>query len=42
VTWLAWRDEARLFYAGQRGLDCVAGDIDVVTGTGTELWADGE
>jgi dipeptidyl aminopeptidase/acylaminoacyl peptidase len=42
VTWLSWRDEDRVFYAGQRGLDCVAGDIDAATGAATELWANGE
>jgi dipeptidyl aminopeptidase/acylaminoacyl peptidase len=42
VTWIAWRDGDRLFYAGQRGLDTVAGDIDASTGTATELWANGE
>ncbi len=42
VTWLSWRDDDRVFYAGQRGLDCVAGDIDAATGSATELWANGE
>jgi dipeptidyl aminopeptidase/acylaminoacyl peptidase len=42
VTWLAWRDDDRLFFAGLRGLDTVAGDIDAATGTATELWANGE
>jgi dipeptidyl aminopeptidase/acylaminoacyl peptidase len=42
VTWLSWRDDDRLLYAGQRGLDCVAGDIDGATGSATELWANGE
>jgi dipeptidyl aminopeptidase/acylaminoacyl peptidase len=42
VTWLSWRDDDRLFFAGQRGLDSVAGDIDPSTGRATELWANGE
>jgi dipeptidyl aminopeptidase/acylaminoacyl peptidase len=42
VTWLRWRDDDRLFYAGQRGLDTAAGEIDAATGTATELWANGE
>jgi len=42
VTWISWRDDDRLFYAGQRGLDTVAGDIDAATGAATELWANGE
>ncbi|HEY7280095.1 MAG TPA: S9 family peptidase, partial [Actinomycetota bacterium] len=42
VTWISWRDDDRVFYAGQRGLDTVAGDIDASSGTATELWANGE
>jgi dipeptidyl aminopeptidase/acylaminoacyl peptidase len=42
VTWLAWRDEERLFYCGQRGLDTVAGDIDAQTGAAAESWSNGE
>ncbi|HXJ65726.1 MAG TPA: S9 family peptidase [Actinomycetota bacterium] len=42
VTWIAWRDDDRLFYAGQRGLDTVAGDIEAANGNVAELWANGE
>ncbi len=45
VTWLSWRDEDHLFYAGQRGLETVAGEIsvgDAGTPSATELWANHE
>ncbi len=44
VTWLSWRDDGHLFYAGQRGLETVAGEIAVGDGTPstTETWANHE
>jgi dipeptidyl aminopeptidase/acylaminoacyl peptidase len=39
VTHIAWRDEERLFFAGQRGLDTVAGEVDAGSGESRELWA---
>jgi dipeptidyl aminopeptidase/acylaminoacyl peptidase len=42
VTWLSFRDDDRVFFCGQRGLDCVAGDIDAAGGSATELWSNGE
>jgi dipeptidyl aminopeptidase/acylaminoacyl peptidase len=38
VSSLRWLDDSRLSYVGQRGLDNVAGIIDVRTGERTELW----
>ena len=42
VTWLSWRDDDHLLYAGQRGLDTAAGEIDAGRREATELWANGE
>jgi dipeptidyl aminopeptidase/acylaminoacyl peptidase len=42
ASWLAWRDEDRLFYCGIRDLDTVAGEIDARSGETTELWSNGE
>jgi dipeptidyl aminopeptidase/acylaminoacyl peptidase len=42
VTHLAWRDDERLFVAGQRGLQSVYGEHNVATGAYTELWATAE
>lgn len=42
VTQLVWRDEQRLFFTGQRGLEVVAGEIDVATGKATELFVSKE
>jgi dipeptidyl aminopeptidase/acylaminoacyl peptidase len=39
VTDVAWRDEERLFFAGQRGLETVAGEVDASSLEGRELWA---
>ncbi|MBM7785875.1 alpha/beta hydrolase family protein [Tenggerimyces flavus] len=39
VTDTCWRTEDRLTFAGLRGLESVAGEVDVVTGEVTELWA---
>jgi dipeptidyl aminopeptidase/acylaminoacyl peptidase len=39
VTFLAWRDNTTLVYAGERGLDTVVGEVDVTTGTSRELWS---
>ena len=42
ITHLAWRDEAQLFWIGQRGLQSVCGQYDAATGRVTELWTTGE
>ncbi|HEV8573040.1 MAG TPA: S9 family peptidase [Actinomycetota bacterium] len=39
VTDIAWRDEGQLFFAGQRGLDTVAGEVDAESLEPRELWA---
>ncbi|MGH2683250.1 MAG: S9 family peptidase [Actinomycetota bacterium] len=39
VTHVAWRDEERLFFVGQRGLETVAGEIDAGRLEARELWA---
>jgi dipeptidyl aminopeptidase/acylaminoacyl peptidase len=39
VTYLAWRDEQHLFFAGQRGLTTVYGDVDPASGEARELWS---
>jgi dipeptidyl aminopeptidase/acylaminoacyl peptidase len=39
VTDLAWRGEGRLFFAGQRGLDTVAGEVEADGLEARELWA---
>jgi dipeptidyl aminopeptidase/acylaminoacyl peptidase len=39
VTHIAWRNEGRLFFAGQRGLDTVAGEIETDGLEARELWA---
>jgi dipeptidyl aminopeptidase/acylaminoacyl peptidase len=39
VTYLAWRDEQRLFFAGLRGLETVYGEYNATTGAVVELWA---
>ena len=38
VSYLAWRDEERLFFAGLRGLESVYGEYDAATGAVAELW----
>jgi dipeptidyl aminopeptidase/acylaminoacyl peptidase len=38
VTHVAWRDEERLFFAGQRGLETVAGEVEASSLEGRELW----
>jgi hypothetical protein len=38
VTDLRWRDDGRLFFAGQRGLDTVAGEVAVDGLQTRELW----
>ncbi len=42
ITHLAWRDETRLFWAGQRHLQSVYGQYDALSGRSEELWASGE
>jgi dipeptidyl aminopeptidase/acylaminoacyl peptidase len=42
VTWTQWVDEERLGFLGIRGLETVAGLLDVTTGKTTELWASTE
>lgn len=42
VTQVVWRDEDRLFFIGIRGLETVAGEIDVTQGKATETWASAE
>lgn len=42
VTHLVWRDEAHLFFAGQRGLMTVYGDLDPASGVARELWSTAE
>jgi dipeptidyl aminopeptidase/acylaminoacyl peptidase len=39
VSHIAWREEDRLFYAGQRGLETVAGQVDASSEKTQELWA---
>jgi dipeptidyl aminopeptidase/acylaminoacyl peptidase len=39
VTHLAWREEDRVFFAGQRGLETVAGEVDASSLEARELWA---
>lgn len=39
VTYLAWRDERRLFFAGLRGLRTIYGEYDAETERVTELWS---
>ncbi|HEX6400993.1 MAG TPA: prolyl oligopeptidase family serine peptidase, partial [Actinomycetota bacterium] len=39
VTWIGWRDDERLAYAGLRGTRAIAGDIDPATGDRTETWS---
>jgi dipeptidyl aminopeptidase/acylaminoacyl peptidase len=39
VTYTQWVDEDRLGFLGIRGLETVAGMLDVTTGKTTELWA---
>jgi dipeptidyl aminopeptidase/acylaminoacyl peptidase len=39
ITWLGWRAEGRLAYAGLRGMRAVFGDIDQGTGDRTESWS---
>jgi dipeptidyl aminopeptidase/acylaminoacyl peptidase len=42
VTDLAWRDDRQLVFFGLRGLQTVAGEMDVESGTTEELWASAE
>ncbi len=42
VTYLAWRDEDNLFFAGLRGLRTVYGEYNAATGQVRELWASDE
>jgi dipeptidyl aminopeptidase/acylaminoacyl peptidase len=39
ITKAAWRDDSRVAFIGLRGLDTVAGEVDVTTGATTELWS---
>jgi dipeptidyl aminopeptidase/acylaminoacyl peptidase len=42
VTDTAWRNDEQLFFAGQRGLETVAGEIDPGTLQARELWSGNE
>ena len=42
VTWMAWRDETTLSWLGIRGLDTVAGELDVTSGVSRETWSSNE
>jgi dipeptidyl aminopeptidase/acylaminoacyl peptidase len=39
VTWIGWRDDGRLAYAGLRGTRAIVGDVDPATGDRTETWS---
>lgn len=39
VTFITWRDEDRLLYAGLRGFETVVGEYDALTGNTLELWS---
>jgi dipeptidyl aminopeptidase/acylaminoacyl peptidase len=39
VTGMVWRTDTMLFYIGVRGLDVVAGEIDIGSGSMLELWS---
>lgn len=42
VTYLIWRNEDRLFYAGLRGVQTVFGEYDATSGQVEELWVSEE
>jgi dipeptidyl aminopeptidase/acylaminoacyl peptidase len=39
ITWLGWRSDGRLAYAGLRGTRAVFGEIDPIGGDRTEAWS---
>jgi dipeptidyl aminopeptidase/acylaminoacyl peptidase len=42
ATYMRWRDDGQLFYVGQRGLETVAGDVDIKSKALKEIWASSE